>query len=96
MSTHLTHLKGNVMTDSAVAIVLMTTEPGKEVEIIEQIKKINEVKEALVLFGEFDIFLKLQCPDYGYLSSVVVNQIRNIEGVETTTTMTATPTSGSQ
>ena len=89
MSTHFTHLKGNVMTDSAVAIVLMTTEPGKEVEIIE-------VKEALVLFGEFDIFLKLQCPDYGYLSSVVVNQIRNIEGVETTTTMTATPTSGSQ
>ena len=84
------------MTDSAVAIVLMTTEPGKEVEIIEKIKKINEVKEALVLFGEFDIFLKLQCPDYGYLSSVVVNQIRNIEGVETTTTMTATPTSGSQ
>ena len=84
------------MTDSAVAIVLMTTEPGKEVEIIEQIKKINEVKEALVLFGEFDIFLKLQCPDYGYLSSVVVNQIRHIEGVETTTTMTATPTSGSQ
>ena len=96
MSTHFRHLKGNVMTDSAVAIVLMTTEPGKEVEIIEQIKKINEVKEALVLFGEFDIFLKLQCPDYGYLSSVVVNQIRNIEGVETTTTMTATPTSGSQ
>ena len=84
------------MTDSAVAIVLMTTEPGKEVEIIEQIKQINEVKEALVLFGEFDIFLKLQCPDYGYLSSVVINQIRNIEGVETTTTMTATPTSGPQ
>ena len=96
MSTNFTYLKGNVMTDSAVAIVLMTTEPGKEVEIIEQIKKINEVKEALVLFGEFDIFLKLQCPDYGYLSSVVVNQIRNIEGVETTTTMTATPTSSSQ
>lgn len=96
MSTYFSNLKGNVMTDSAVAIVLMTTEPGKEVEIIEQIKKINEVKEALVLFGEFDIFLKLQCPDYGYLSSVVVNQIRNIEGVETTTTMTATPTSSSQ
>ena len=51
MSTHFTHLKGNVMTNSAVAIVLIT-EPGKEVKIIEQIKKINEVKEALVLFGE--------------------------------------------
>ena len=45
----------------------------------------------MVLFGEFDIFLKLECPDYGFLSSVVVNKIRNIDGVETTTTMTATP-----
>ena len=48
-----------------VAIVLMTTEPGKEVEIIDQVKSIKEVKEAMVLFGEFDIFLKLECPDYG-------------------------------
>lgn len=83
------------MTNNAVAIVLMTTEPGREVEIIDKVRQIKEVKEALVLFGEFDIFLKLNCSDYGYLSSVVVNQIRNIDGVETTTTMTATPTTNS-
>lgn len=79
------------MGGNAVAIVLMTTEPGKEVEIIEQVRSLREVKEAMVLFGEFDIFLKLECPDYGFLSSIVVNKIRNIDGVETTTTMTATP-----
>ena len=62
------------MGDTAVAIVLMTTEPGKEVEIIDQVKSIKEVKEAMVLFGEFDIFLKLECPDYGLLSSIVVNR----------------------
>lgn len=79
------------MGGNAVAIVLMTTEPGKEVEIIEHVRSLSEVKEAMVLFGEFDIFLKLECPDYGFLSSIVVNKIRNIDGVETTTTMTATP-----
>lgn len=79
------------MGGDAVAIVLMTTVPGKEVEIIEQVRSLREVKEAMVLFGEFDIFLKLECPDYGFLSSIVVNKIRNIDGVETTTTMTATP-----
>jgi len=79
------------MGSNAVAIVLMTTEPGKEAEIIEQVRSLSEVKEAMVLFGEFDIFLKLECPDYGFLSSIVVNKIRNIDGVETTTTMTATP-----
>ena len=91
MRTNFTISKGMKMGDTAVAIVLMTTEPGKEVEIINQVKSIKEVKEAMVLFGEFDIFLKLECPDYGFLSSIVVNKIRNIDGVETTTTMTATP-----
>lgn len=91
MRTNFTIPKGIKMGSNAVAIVLMTTEPGKEAEIIEQVRSLSEVKEAMVLFGEFDIFLKLECPDYGFLSSIVVNKIRNIDGVETTTTMTATP-----
>ena len=91
MRTNFTIPKGIKMGGNAVAIVLMTTEPGKEVEIIEHVRSLSEVKEAMVLFGEFDIFLKLECPDYGFLSSIVVNKIRNIDGVETTTTMTATP-----
>jgi hypothetical protein len=35
--------------------------------------------------------VKLQCPGFGFLSDIVVNVIRNIDGVETTKTLTAAP-----
>ena len=51
----------------------------------------DNISESLLLFGEYDVFAKLECPDFGYLSNIVVNVIRNIKGVETTKTLTAAP-----
>ncbi len=76
---------------AATAIVLIVTEPGKENHVIEKLRQIEEVTESLILFGEYDIFVKIQCPDFGLLSTIVVNVIRNIGGVETTKTLTAAP-----
>lgn len=77
--------------DSAIAVVLITTEPGREHEVVKILSGLADVSEALLLFGEYDIFIKLECPDFGFLSDIVVNTIRNIEGVETTKTLTAAP-----
>ena len=44
------------MGDTAVAIVLMTTEPGKEVEIINQVKLIKEVKKLWFCLGNLTYF----------------------------------------
>ena len=76
---------------AATAIVLIVTEPGKENDVVFELNQIEEVSESLLLFGEYDVFAKLECPDFGYLSNVVVNVIRNIKGVETTKTLTAAP-----
>ena len=76
---------------AATAIVLIVTEPGSENHVIEKLRQVEEVTESLILFGEYDIFVKLQCPDFGFLSKIVVNVIRNIDGVETTKTLTAAP-----
>lgn len=75
----------------ATAIVLIVTETGKEQQVIESLRNIDEVTEWLLLFGEYDVFVKLECPDFGFLSDIVVNQIRNIEGIEKTKTLTAAP-----
>ena len=76
---------------AATAIVLIVTETGSENHVIEKLRQVEEVTESLILFGEYDIFVKLQCPDFGFLSDIVVNVIRNIDGVETTKTLTAAP-----
>lgn len=82
---------GSQTYENAVAVLLITTEPGLEHSVIKQLKGIPEVKEALLLFGEYDIFAKLECTDFGLLSNVVVSKVRNIEGVESTKTLTAAP-----
>jgi DNA-binding Lrp family transcriptional regulator len=76
---------------AATAIVLIVTEPGKEHDVIDALRQVEEVTESLLLFGEYDVFAKLECPDFGYLSNIVVNKIRNIDGVETTKPLTAAP-----
>ena len=50
-----------------------------------------EVVEAMLLFGEYDLYAKLVCDDFGMLGSVVITQIRAIEGVDSTKTLTAAP-----
>ena len=77
--------------DTAVAVILITTEPGCEQDVVTQLQSIPEIDEAILLFGEYDIFAKIKCSDFGVLSDVVVNKIRNISGIESTKTLTAAP-----
>ena len=76
----------------ALAIMLIVTEPGKENDVINSLSNLDEVIEAHMLFGEYDIFAKLTCLDFGSLSTIVVTKIRNIEGIESTKTFTIAPT----
>ena len=77
--------------EKATAIVLIVTAPGREEDVYAALRRIPEVTEQLLLFGEYDLFAKLECSDYGVLGGVVINQIRSIEGVEGTKTLTAAP-----
>jgi DNA-binding Lrp family transcriptional regulator len=45
----------------------------------------------MLLFGEYDLYVKIVCEDYALLGSVVINRIRAIEGVHSTKTLTAAP-----
>ena len=78
-------------TQQAIAIVLIITAPGKEQIVFEALDELSSVSEKYLLFGEYDIFAKLVCGDYGELSKTVVSKIRSIQGVEATKTLTAAP-----
>ena len=77
--------------NEATAIVLIVAEPGMESEVYEALRGIPEVKERMLLFGEYDLYAKIVCEDFGLLGSVVINSIRAIEGVDSTKTLTAAP-----
>lgn len=72
----------------SVAFVLVSTVPGKEHEVYTKISKINYVVEIHPLFGEYDLIVKIDALDYSELGKIVVDQIRKIEGVIDTKTLT--------
>ena len=72
----------------AVGFVLISTAPGKEHEVYNELKKIPEIIELHPLFGEFDLIAKLETKDFNELGEIVVEKIRMIDGVIDTKTLT--------
>ena len=73
----------------ATAIVLISTKPGFENSIAHTLSEMSEVVESMVLFGEYDAYCKIVMPDFTSLSSFILHNIRTIDGVISTTTLTA-------
>lgn len=69
------------------AFVLINTEIGSEEEILEELKKIPNVKEAYVVYGVYDIVVKVEAENMDKLKEVVSWRIRRLDKVRSTLTM---------
>lgn len=69
------------------AIVLMNTEIGSEKEVIEELKKIPQIKKVDVTYGIYDIILRIEAEDLDKLKEVVSWNIRRLNKVTSTLTM---------
>lgn len=77
------------MIQMPVAFVLINSEPGKEREIVELLRRIPEVKEANPVYGVYDIVAKVEAPSLEALKEVVTSKIRNLKQIKSTLTMMA-------
>ena len=55
--------------------------------VMEDLKVMDEVKEVHVLFGEWDILVKLKMPEPEMVGTFVMEKIRSIKEVKLTSTM---------
>ena len=74
---------------AAIALVLLTTEPGREQDVVNELNEMPEIEEAMVLFGEYDVYCKVVVDEFSQLSDLVLRNVRTISGVVETTTLTA-------
>ena len=74
---------------AAIALVLLSTHPGQEQQVLAKLKNMPEVTEAMVLFGEYDVYCKVIVDDFSQLSRLILRNIRTLSGVIETTTLTA-------
>ena len=75
-----------------IAFVLINSDLGKDVEIIGKIKEIMQSEKDIIyeiqgVYGVYDIVVKVSSDDSPKLRSIVTNQIRKIENVQSTLTM---------
>lgn len=74
---------------AAIALVLLSTEPGQEQQVVAKLVTMSQVAEAMVLFGEYDVYCKVVVDEFSDLSELILRNIRTLPGVVETTTLTA-------
>ena len=64
---------------------------GHEMDVMNDILKIDGVKEATGTFGQYDIFVKVEAQTRPELDKIITKKIRGIPNVLSTTTLPALP-----
>ncbi len=72
------------------SFVLVSLLPGFETTAMSQISVVEGVREVTPLFGHWDAIVVAEAETLHALATLVVNQIRGIQGVDRTETLIAT------
>ena len=74
------------MASQLVVYVLLVTEVGKEHEILDSLKEMEDVSEARVVYGEFDVVCKMMPKNLRRLDEIVT-KIRKTSSIIRTVTL---------
>jgi len=66
--------------------MLINTQAGREREVVKEAKKFPGVTEAKVVYGEYDVIVRIELNDFSILSETVA-LIRKIPGIVKTATL---------
>lgn len=69
------------------ALVLINTDVGAEDEVLAQVKSIDGVKEAYIVYGIYDLYAKIEAESIEKLKDIVSSKIRKLPKVRSTITM---------
>ncbi|MFB0563238.1 MAG: Lrp/AsnC family transcriptional regulator [Candidatus Lokiarchaeia archaeon] len=64
-----------------LAFIMLTVEPSKEEEIINNLSSFPEIMELHLLFGEKNILLKVRSQDIGSIRKFITNKLRSNHGI---------------
>ena len=70
-----------------LAFVLINAEIGEEVEVLKALKKLENVKEAYLIYGVYDIIARVEADSMEKLKEIVTWKMRKLDKVRSTLTM---------
>ena len=72
---------------TAKALLLINTEPGDERNVLKKLKSIQDIKEAHLTYGVFNIIIIVEAETQDKLKETITYQIRALQGIKSTLTM---------
>lgn len=76
-----------LMDSIQTAFVMINCEAGHENDVVEQLRSVRGVKEALRTHGPHDILSSIEAPTVESLISIIEKDIRKTPHVKSTTTL---------
>jgi len=70
-----------------VAFVLINAEIGSEEEVLKELRKVEGVEEAYIVYGVYDIIAKIKAESMDKLKDIVTWSVRRLNKVRSTLTM---------
>ena len=66
--------------------MFLRVDPKIESMLIDEVKCLEGVKDAHYIYGPYDMYVEVEIEDLDRLQDIILNQIRNLYGVISTTT----------
>ncbi len=71
------------------AYVLISTSPGKAIEVVSRLEGSTGIVQADAITGEYDAIAQVQADDVAGIGSLIVEKIQRVDGVFKTVTCLA-------
>lgn len=69
-----------------IAFIMAKVESTKSRNILDEVRALDEVEEAYLIYGAYDLLIKCTFKTPEALSSFVVNGLRRVDGIKDTIT----------
>ncbi len=70
----------------ALSYVLLNVEPGSEEKVLNEVRKVPNVKECHRVYGVYDMIARIEADSMDALKEIVTWKIRRLDGVRSTLT----------
>ncbi len=72
------------------AYILLSCEIGKEHELDSQLRTINEIKNVMITYGDYDIVVEAETENSEKMDNLITSKIRKLEKIRSTITLRVT------
>lgn len=73
-----------------IAYILFSCEIGNEEDLASLLRRLDEIKEVTITYGDYDIVVKAQTQNSTQMDNLIISKIRKFEKIRSTITLRVT------